>query len=165
MLGDQLHTDELINLIPDFATLTEDFGLDYSMAFQVLRARLRVQIVNEDNDKLALLRERLKAQKEASAAGAGGTVTPPLSPTPVTPPLSAVALPSQAGDDAQPNGESVPEPKVVSAMSCVYSTRADIIGHTAPSVSSRFAPYYRTSSQHPHRLGQTRHGVSDSVPE
>jgi THO complex subunit 2 len=123
LLAEQLSTEELINLIPDLATLIEDFGLDYGMAFQVLRARLKVQIAREDNDKLTLLRERLKAQKEASSNNLntnGGTLTPPLSPTPLTPPLAVITLPdgSKADTDmdgAQPNGESVPGPKMVSS--------------------------------------------------
>lgn len=120
LLSEQLGPEELINLIPDLATLTDDFGLDYGMAFQVLRARLKVQIAREDDNKLALLRERLKAQKEASANNAnGGTLTPPLSPTPKTPPLDVVALPDDSKIEAdingnQPNGETVPEPKMVS---------------------------------------------------
>jgi THO complex subunit 2 len=87
LLGEQLTPDELVNSVPDFATLTNDFGLDYSMAFQILRSRLRTQITKEDDDKLALLREKLKAQKGAST-NATGTLTPPLSPTPVTPRLA-----------------------------------------------------------------------------
>jgi hypothetical protein len=102
----------LINYIPDFATLTNDFGLDYNMAFQVLRSRLHAQITREDDDKLTLLREKLKAQKEATA-NATGTLTPPLSPTPITPPLLAIDMPMEGVNGDQPNGGSVPEPKPV----------------------------------------------------
>lgn len=102
----------MINYIPDFATLTNDFGLDYNMAFQVLRSRLHAQITREDDDKLTLLREKLKAQKEATA-NATGTLTPPLSPTPITPPLLAVDMPMEGVNGDQPNGGSVPEPKPV----------------------------------------------------
>jgi hypothetical protein len=82
------------------------------MAFQVLRSRLHAQITREDDDKLNLLREKLKAQKEATA-NATGTLTPPLSPTPITPPLLAVDLPVEGVNGTQPNGGSVPEPKPV----------------------------------------------------
>jgi hypothetical protein len=113
LLGEQLTPDELVNSVPDFATLTNDFGLDYSMAFQILRSRLRTQITKEDDDKLALLREKLKAQKGAST-NATGTLTPPLSPTPVTPPLFFTELPEEKATGDQPNGVSVPGPKQVS---------------------------------------------------
>jgi THO complex subunit 2 len=112
LLSEQLTPDELINYIPDFATLTNDFGLDYNMAFQVLRSRLHAQITREDDDKLNLLREKLKAQREATA-NATGTLTPPLSPTPITPPLLAVDLPVEGVNGNQPNGGNVPEPKPV----------------------------------------------------
>jgi hypothetical protein len=82
------------------------------MAFQVLRSRLHAQITREDDDKLTLLREKLKAQKEATA-NATGTLTPPLSPTPITPPLLAVDMPMEGSNGDQPNGGSVPEPKPV----------------------------------------------------
>jgi THO complex subunit 2 len=121
LLGEQLTSDELINSVPDFATLTNDFGLDYTMAFQVLRARLHAQITKDDDDKLALLREKLKAQKEASTGNAGtGTITPPISPTPATPPLLPTELDEQKpsvdminGD--HPNGVTVPGPRPVSS--------------------------------------------------
>lgn len=83
------------------------------MAFQILRSRLRAQITKEDEDKLALLREKLKAQKEASA-NATGTLTPPLSPTPITPPLLSTKLPEKAVNGDQPDEVSVPGPKQVS---------------------------------------------------
>jgi len=92
------------------------------MAFQILRSRLRAQITKEDDDKLALLREKLKAQKVASA-NATGTLTPPLSPTPITPPLLSTELPEKAANGDQPNGFSVPGPKQAShAMSAVEAT-------------------------------------------
>jgi hypothetical protein len=105
----------LINYIPDFATLTNDFGLDYNMAFQVLRSRLHAQITREDDEKLTLLREKLKAQKEATA-NATGSLTPPLSPTPITPPLMGIELPAGEVNGDQPNGVTVPEPKPVSVI-------------------------------------------------
>ena len=82
------------------------------MAFQVLRSRLHAQITREDDDKLTLLREKLKAQKEATA-NATGTLTPPLSPTPITPPLLAAEPLVEAVNGAQTNGGDVPEPKPV----------------------------------------------------
>ena len=82
------------------------------MAFQVLRSRLHAQITREDDDKLNLLREKLKAQREATA-NATGTLTPPLSPTPITPPLLAVDLPVEVVNGDHPNVGSVPGPKPV----------------------------------------------------
>jgi hypothetical protein len=82
------------------------------MAFQVLRSRLHAQITREDDDKLNLLREKLKAQKEATA-NATGTLTPPLSPTPITPPLLPIDLPVEGVNRDHPNGGSVPEPRPV----------------------------------------------------
>jgi len=87
------------------------------MAFQILRSRLRAQITTEDEDKSALLREKLKAQKEASA-NATGTLTPPLSPTPITPPLLSTELPEKAANGDQPDKVSVPGPKQVSPACC-----------------------------------------------
>ena len=54
----------------------------------------------------------MKAQREATANGTG-TLTPPLSPTPITPPLLAVDLPVEGVNGDRPNGGSVPEPKPV----------------------------------------------------
>jgi len=85
------------------------------MAFQVLRSRLHAQITREDDDKLTLLREKLKAQKEATA-NATGTLTPPLSPTPITPPLLATEPLIEAVNGDQTNGGDVPEPKPVRSL-------------------------------------------------
>ena len=118
-----------MNHIPDFATLTNDFGLVYSMAFQVLRSRLHAQVTREDDEKLTLLREKLKAQKEATANGTG-SLTPPLSPTIVTPPLLAADLPEATNGD-QPNGVTVPEPKPAShsyPSAVVYMLMCSVLG-------------------------------------
>ena len=106
--------------MPDFATLTNDFGLDHSMAFQVIRPRLHAQIVKEDGDKLAQLKERLMAQKEAiKANGAGGAITPPLSPVPLTPPLSPrveETMKELGVNGDQLNSITVPEPRMVGLL-------------------------------------------------
>lgn len=129
LLGEQLGPQEVIKLVPDFATLTGDFGLDHSMAFQVIRPRLRAQIVQEDSDKLALLKERLLAQKEAAKANGTGVLTPPLSPVPLTPPLSPsvdATLKDMGVNGGPSNHVSVPEPKTVCLLACDMGTsRAD----------------------------------------
>lgn len=158
LLSEQLTPDELINYIPDFATLTNDFGLDYNMAFQVLRSRLHAQITREDDDKLTLLREKLKAQKEATANGTG-TLTPPLSPTPITPPLLAVELPVELNGD-QPNGGNVPEPKPVRHSSQMSSS---ILTMSARKVPTRLTTYDRTGRCTPDRVRKSQYGVSFST--
>lgn len=115
-MGDQLTIDELVSLVPDFSTLTEDFGLDYALAFQIIRPRLRAQIQKDDRDKLAILKERLLAQKEAAKTNGTAVITPPLSPVPLTPPLSPSAdqtIKELASHGDQPNGVTVPAPKTV----------------------------------------------------
>lgn len=93
------------------------------MAFQVIRPRLHAQIIKEDGDKLAQLKERLMAQKEAIKAngsgGAGGVTTPPLSPVPITPPLSPRVeenMKELGVNGDQLNSITVPEPRMVSLL-------------------------------------------------
>lgn len=117
LLGEQLSGEELVNFVPDFATLTGDFGLDYPSAFQVVRSRLQAQIEKEDNDKMALLKEKLLAQREAAKANGGpAPTTPPLSPVALTPPLSPAegGFKELAPNGDHPNETSVPAPKPVS---------------------------------------------------
>ena len=102
------------------------------MAFQVIRPRLHAQIIKEDGDKLATLKERLLAQKEAARAngtGSGnGATTPPLSPVPLTPPLSPrvpETMKELGVNEEQINSVSVPEPKVVCPHYRQYWTGRD----------------------------------------
>ncbi|KAK4687040.1 THO complex subunit 2, partial [Tremellales sp. Uapishka_1] len=65
LLADQLSPEEHIATIPDLATLVSDFGLEYGMAFQILRPRLNAEVDKAKSLDKAAVHRRLVAEKEA----------------------------------------------------------------------------------------------------
>ncbi|EIW70014.1 hypothetical protein TREMEDRAFT_29485 [Tremella mesenterica DSM 1558] len=66
LLSEHLLPEEHVMLTPDLTSLVNDFGLEYSMAFQILRPKLNAQLAKaKEQDKEAVQRklqlERLKA--------------------------------------------------------------------------------------------------------
>ncbi|TYJ56712.1 hypothetical protein B9479_002643 [Cryptococcus floricola] len=123
-LVDNLTSNEHVNLTPDLQQLYEDFGLEYGMAFQILRPRLNAGIEKSRQEEKAAVQARLDAARKAmngkdaeqsATASASGATSPskaedsplaPGSPVPSTPPM--VSTPAPEGDDVvMGDGENI----------------------------------------------------------
>lgn len=125
LLAEQLSGEEHIVKIPDLVALVSDFHLDYAMAFQILRPKLKAEFEKIRLDEKAAVQKRLMAEKMVLNAKLN-------SPTSATTPLPASPTASTAaGEDEtmqEPNGaageedvkmadpSAVPPPKAVSLV-------------------------------------------------
>ncbi|KAK8869600.1 hypothetical protein IAR55_000167 [Kwoniella newhampshirensis] len=66
-LVEQLSSEEHMTLTPDLIELVNDFGLEYGMAFQILRPRLNAELEKMRADEKAAVQQRLLAEKKAMA--------------------------------------------------------------------------------------------------
>lgn len=130
--------DEHIGLTPDFSDLVNDFGLDYSMAFQLLRPKLNALMVRSKNQDKESVQRRLQAEKLAlnlkiSSPTSPSTPLPeeesprsPSSPQSPSMEIDAMELASPTADAAadkpavngvKQEGAMVPAPRAVSQSS------------------------------------------------
>ncbi|WWD16138.1 hypothetical protein CI109_100563 [Kwoniella shandongensis] len=82
-LVEQLSSEEHMSLTPDLIELVNDFGLEYGMAFQILRPRLNSELEKMKSEEKAAVQKRLLAEKKAMSertnspsTGAEGTPLP-----------------------------------------------------------------------------------------
>jgi THO complex subunit 2 len=68
LLSEQLSSDEHISLIPDLTSLVEDYGLDFAMAFQIIRPRLYAELERAKDEDKAAVQKRLLAERQALEA-------------------------------------------------------------------------------------------------
>ncbi|AFR93442.1 THO complex subunit 2 [Cryptococcus neoformans C23] len=127
-LVDYLTSDEHIALTPDLQQLVVDFGLEYGMAFQILRPRLNAEIERARVEEKAAVQARLEAAKKAMSekerTGSPQKVESPAFPgSPTTPSLQitpgATPGPGEIEDvvmeEIEKGALSVPAPKTLSS--------------------------------------------------
>lgn len=127
-LVDYLTSDEHIVLTPDLQQLVVDFGLEYGMAFQILRPRLNAEIERARVEEKAAVQARLEAAKKAMSekerTGSPQKVESPAFPrSPTTPSLQitpgATPGPGEIEDvvmeEIEKGALSVPAPKTLSS--------------------------------------------------
>ena len=117
LLAEQLTPDEHILSTPDLASLVSDFGLDFAMAFQILRPHLNAELDRVKARKEAAMRLKIAAAKEEGVR----IMSPSKDSTPLPSPISpSMQLENEDGDvamggvngDAGQNGVSIPGPKL-----------------------------------------------------
>nr|XP_018263621.1 uncharacterized protein I303_03491 [Kwoniella dejecticola CBS 10117]OBR85779.1 hypothetical protein I303_03491 [Kwoniella dejecticola CBS 10117] len=108
-LVEQLSSEEQLASTPSLQELVEDFGLEYGMAFQILRPKLNAELDKAKAEHDANLKKRLEAERKA---GTERLASPAVDPTkmPVSP--LAATLQSETEDvimedikNEHPNGD------------------------------------------------------------
>ena len=97
LLSEQLSSEEQIASTPDLSALVRDFGLDFAMAFQILRPRLNAELEKVKSDEKAAVHKRLAAEKQVLSLRINSPTkeTSPALPSPKSPSLQL------DGEDAQ----------------------------------------------------------------
>ena len=87
LLAEQLTSDEHIIATPDLAMLVNEFGLDFAMAFQILRPRLNAEFDRAKGEEKAAVQKRLAAEKQALIQRIASPIkeVPTLLPLPASP--------------------------------------------------------------------------------
>ena len=124
-----------MSLTPDLATLVSDYGLDFSIAFLLLRPRLNAELDRAKAAREAAMRLKLAAAKDEGLRGS--SPSPSQENTPSPSPLASPMSPAMETDDKVidfklPNGAdqpiSIPAPKTIvrlyglmSLLSVIYT--------------------------------------------
>lgn len=111
-MSEQLTSVEHITLTPELASLVQDFGLDFAMAFQVLRPRLQAELERAREEDKAAVQKRLLAEKQALEAR-NNSPTKEATPLPGTPAAEAMEVDGGEGQEVvleeSKDGEEVPK--------------------------------------------------------
>ncbi|RSH93955.1 hypothetical protein EHS25_006608 [Saitozyma podzolica] len=98
LLSEQLTSVEHTTLTPELASLVQDFGLDFAMAFQVLRPRLQAELERAREEDKAAVQKRLLAEKQALEAR-NNSPTKETTPLPGTPAAEAMEVDGGEGQE------------------------------------------------------------------
>lgn len=128
LLSEQLTSDEHINLTPDLVMLVNEFGLDFAMAFQILRPRLNAELERVKSEEKAAVQKRLAAEKQALSQRIASP-TKEASPALPSPKSAAIQLDGEeAGDIVMEDGKEelvngtitlIPPPKSTSVSGII----------------------------------------------
>lgn len=129
-MTEQLSSNEHIDLTPELSSLVSEFGLDFAMAFTILRPRINAELEKAATEEKAALQKRLQAEKDSLTQKIMSPVqaaSPILPPSPTT---AASVFSMMEGDDGDvamedikvegANGEvsSVPAPRIAKVFHC-----------------------------------------------
>ena len=104
LLAEQLTPEEHISLTPDLKTLVSDFGLEFPMAFQILRSRLNDELARVKEDgTVSIKAEGAETPNESQSQSQAASVEPTPSASPNAP--SAELPPA-----TENGGASIPAP-------------------------------------------------------
>lgn len=128
-MAEQLSGEEHIAKIPDLIALVSDFHLDYAMAFQILRPKLKAEFEKIRSDEKAAVQKRLIAEKlvlNAKLNSPTSATTPlPASPTASTAEGEEETMQEASGvggeeDVKMTDPSAVPPPRAVSTSAFAY---------------------------------------------